>query len=74
METTTHPEMGVAPDRISGGRDARGTAREAAAGEPGPIHAVDAVRTRDGDPWSGAVVPGAVHFRQAEALAAKQLR
>lgn len=54
--------MRVAHERVTGARDAQGNRVKALMSNPGLVHAMDAVGTRDGDPWSGEVVPGAVHF------------
>lgn len=54
--------MRVAHDRITGGRDAQGDREKRLLANPGLVHAIDAAGTRDGDPWGGAVMPGAVHF------------
>lgn len=54
--------MRVAHAKITGGRDAQGNREKRLLPNPGPVHAIDAEGTWDGDPWNGEVVPGAVHF------------
>ncbi|MCX6401823.1 MAG: hypothetical protein NTX33_18070 [Propionibacteriales bacterium] len=54
--------MRVAHAAVTGSRDAQGNRVKALLANPGPVHAMDPVGTWDGDPWSGEVVPGAVHF------------
>lgn len=54
--------MRVAHASITGKRDPSGFRVKALLDDPGRVHAIDAAGTWDGDPWSGAVVPGAVHF------------
>lgn len=54
--------MRVAHDRITGGRDAQGNREKRLLANPELVHAIDAAGTRDGDPWVGEIVPGAVHF------------
>lgn len=53
--------MRVAHAKVTGKR-VNGFAVKALLDDPGPIHAIDAEGTQDGDPWRGEVVPGAVHF------------
>lgn len=54
--------MRVAHERVGAGRDAAGNREKRLLANPGLVHAMDMVGTWDGDPWSGEVVPGAVHF------------
>lgn len=54
--------MRVAHARITGGRDVMRNRVSKLLVDPGPVHAIDAAGTRDGDPWAGEIVPGAVHF------------
>ena len=54
--------MRVAHARVTGTRLPNGMRVKALLADPGPVHAIDAAGTRDGDPWRGEVVPGAVHF------------
>lgn len=54
--------MRIAHARITGGRDAMRNRVSMLLPDPGLVHAIDAAGTRDGDPWGGEVVPGAVHF------------
>lgn len=54
--------MRIAHARVGAGRDALGNHEKRLLDAPGPVHAIDAVGTWDGDPWQGEVVPGAVHF------------
>jgi hypothetical protein len=54
--------MRVAHVQVTAGRDEFGNRELRLLPNPGPVHAVDAVGTWNGDPWSGEVVPGAVHF------------
>lgn len=54
--------MRVAHAKVTAVRGAGGYVVKALMDEPGPVHAIDAAGTRDGDPWRGEVVPGAVHF------------
>lgn len=53
--------MRVAHTKVTGKRE-NGFAVKALLDSPGLVHAIDAAGTQDGDPWHGAVVPGAVHF------------
>lgn len=54
--------MRVAHAVVTGKRDQSGHRVKALLDNPGTVHAIDAAGTWDGDPWSGEVVPGAVHF------------
>ena len=54
--------MRVAHHRVTAGRDAAGNRAKQLLPNPGPVHAIDLVGTRDGDGWRGEVVGGAVHF------------
>lgn len=54
--------MRVAHSKVTSGRDAHGLAEKRLLTNPDRVHAIDAAGTRDGDPWSGEIVPGAVHF------------
>ncbi|WP_182376010.1 hypothetical protein [Nocardioides sp. WS12] len=54
--------MRVAHSRVTGGRDGQGNRVKRLLDDPGPIHAIDAAGTWDGDPWNGEVLQGAVHF------------
>jgi hypothetical protein len=54
--------MRVAHAKITGKRDQSGHRFKTLLDNPGIVHAIDAAGTWDGDPWSGEVVPGAVHF------------
>lgn len=53
--------MRVAHAKITGKRE-NGFPVKALLDSPGLVHAIDAAGTQDGDPWHGAIVPGAVHF------------
>lgn len=52
----------MAHARVTGQRNQAGYRVKALLDNPGLVHAIDAAGTWDGDPWSGEVVPGAVHF------------
>ncbi len=54
--------MRIAHSKVTSGRGAHGLAEKRLLANPARVHAIDAAGTRDGDPWSGEVVPGAVHF------------
>lgn len=54
--------MRIAHSKVTSGRDAYGLAEKRLLANPERVHAIDAAGTRDGDPWSGEIVPGAVHF------------
>lgn len=54
--------MRVAHAKVTGKRNQDGERVKALLDDPGQVHAIDAVGTRDGDPWGGRVVPGATHF------------
>lgn len=54
--------MRITHAHVTAGRDAVGNREKRLLPNPGPVHAMDAVGTWDGDPWSGDVMPGAVHF------------
>jgi hypothetical protein len=54
--------MRVAHAAVTGKRDQSGHRVKALLDNPGTVHAIDAAGTWDGDPWSGEVVPSAVHF------------
>lgn len=54
--------MRMAHAKVTAGRDSAGNRVKRLVDHPGVVHAIDAVGTNDGDPWSGEVVPGAVHF------------
>jgi hypothetical protein len=54
--------MRVAHAKVTATRDPSGLKVKALLDHPGPVHAIDAAGTWDGDPWKGEVVPGAVHF------------
>jgi hypothetical protein len=54
--------MRIAHSKITAGRSAAGGAEKRLLDDPGPVHAIDAAGTNEGDPWRGQVVPGGVHF------------
>ena len=54
--------MRVAHSKITSGRDASGLAEKRLLPHPERVHAIHAAGTRDGDPWAGEVMSGAVHF------------
>lgn len=54
--------MRIAHAKVTAGRDKSGNRVKRLLDQPGIVHAIDAAGTNDGDPWSGEVVPGAVHF------------
>jgi hypothetical protein len=54
--------MRVAHSAVTGKRDASGYKVKALLDDPRVVHALDAAGTWDGDPWSGEVVRGSVHF------------
>jgi hypothetical protein len=63
----TRPEpkphvMRIAHERITSGRNPAGFREKRLLADPGVVHAIDLVGTRDGDLWSSEVVPGEVHF------------
>jgi hypothetical protein len=54
--------MRIAHAKVTAVRDPSGVRVKILPDDPEPIHAIDAAGTREGDPWHGDVVPGAVHF------------
>ena len=54
--------MRVAHVKITGTRDANRNKVKALLDDPGTVHALDAVGTREGDPWGGNEAPGDVYF------------
>lgn len=57
--------MRVAHAKVTATRDPSGQKVKVLFDHPGPVHAIDAAGTWDGDPWRGEVVPGAVRFYDA---------
>jgi hypothetical protein len=54
--------MRVAHAKVTGTRDANRNKVKALLDDPGTVHAIDLVGTRDGDQWGGKEAQGDVHF------------
>jgi hypothetical protein len=54
--------MRIAHSEVTAVRVSSGHIEKRLLDSPWGVHAIDAAGTRDGDPWDGEVVPGAVYF------------